>query len=429
MILYNCTILTGQIGEIIKNAAVCIKDDKIVDVGNENEILEKYMEDEEQINLDGKIIMPGLSNPYTSFYINEFGMIHKMAYSDLPTYEKFSKIVGYSETMVEDEDLFEDIVRLGGYKSLINGITTSIVSIPYSKNISRIDQICESIGVKIKPSPIFLTENGIPRAYRRELINNKNISSITILGVWGLEDEDYEFIQEFFDAGKRIRIVLVDYEQEERYSQLKHGEKLLEVLKKHNVLSKKVDIIFAGKIDKDFLDYISYKGVRIIKAVRTEQMEIEGSPELLDLLGRGVKVAIGTGIIDYSLFNEAKTLLISEKAHGKSNYNILYNEVERTIFMNNYQFASDELATQMGKIAGGYDADITILNSRTGDFIFNTETPFTEISFAIGSEVEVWGAIVSGKISLWDRKLQSSDMSLIRRIQKDINKRTQIIEL
>jgi cytosine/adenosine deaminase-related metal-dependent hydrolase len=150
-------------------------------------------------------------------------------------------------------------------------------------------------------------------------------------------------------------------------------------------------------------------------------MEINTSPNLLDMLGRGMKVAIGTGLIDYSLFNEAKTLLITEKFNNKAKHNILYNEVERTIFMNNYQFTSDEFDLQLGQIRSGKEADFTILSSRTGDYIFNTNTPFTEISFRMGNEIEVSGAVVGGEISLWDREPQKVDTKEIRRIQKKIN--------
>jgi cytosine/adenosine deaminase-related metal-dependent hydrolase len=195
----------------------------------------------------------------------------------------------------------------------------------------------------------------------------------------------------------------------------------MNIIKENGLLSKKVDVIYAGNITPEVMDYFASKGVRLIKSVRTELMEINTSPNLLDMLGRGMKVAIGTGLIDYSLFNEAKTLLITEKFNNKAKHNILYNEVERTIFMNNYQFTSDEFDLQLGQIRSGKEADFTILSSRTGDYIFNTNTPFTEISFRMGNEIEVSGAVVGGEISLWDREPQKVDTKEIRRIQKKIN--------
>jgi predicted amidohydrolase YtcJ len=89
--------------------------------------------------------------------------------------------------------------------------------------------------------------------------------------------------------------------------------------------------------------------------------------------------------------------------------------------MNNYQFTSDEFDLQLGQIRSGKEADFTILSSRTGDYIFNTNTPFTEISFRMGNEIEVSGAVVGGEISLWDREPQKVDTKEIRRIQKKIN--------
>lgn len=421
MILKNCKVLTGNLGEVIENGSVYIKNEKIIDVGETEKILEKYP-DEQTKDLDGKIILPGLSNPYTSFYINELSMLYMLINSKLSPYEKFSKIVGYSEKLVDEEKLFEYIIKLGGYKSMINGITSTIVSIPYSKNISKIKELCDSIGIKIKPSPVFLTETGIPRAYRDDLINNTEISSITLLGVWGLEKEDYEFLKKFINSGKRVRIVIIDFKQEERYCKLKYGKNLLSVFKENNILSKNIDIIFAGNVNSEIIDFFSSKSVRLIKSLRAELSELEKTPDLLDMLGRGMKVSIGTGTTDYSIFDEAKTLLVTEKSHNKSKASIIYNEVERTIFMNNYLFTSEEFGVQLGKIAPGTEADITILNSRTGVFKFTSNTPFTEISFKIGSELEVFGTIVGGKIAMWDRKPKIANVKEIKKIQKKLNK-------
>ncbi|MDK2945605.1 MAG: hypothetical protein PWQ85_369 [Geotoga sp.] len=422
MILKNCTLLTGAIGEVIENGAVYVQDGKVIDVGSAEKILEKYGVEEKNIrDLNKKILLPGLTNPYTSYYINELNLNSKLRDSNLPPYEKFSKIVNFALNKSDETELFKDIMTLGSFKSLINGVTSSIVSLPYSKNITYVKEIAEQIGVRVKPSPILLTENGIARNIRDDILENRDIKSLTILGVWGLEKEDYDFLEKFLNDGRRLRIAIVDFQQEERYAMLKHGKELMNIIRENNLLSKKVDVIYAGNVTAEVMDYFASKGVRLIKSVRTELMEINTSPNLLDMLGRGMKVAIGSGLIDYSLFNEAKTLLITEKFNNKAKHNILYNEVERTIFMSNYQFSSEEFDLQLGQISSGKEADFTILSSRTGDYIFNTNTPFTEISFRMGNEIEVSGAVVGGEISLWDREPQKADTKEIRRIQKKIN--------
>ncbi|SDC03949.1 hypothetical protein [Geotoga petraea] len=422
MILKNCTLLTGAIGEVIENGAVYVQDGKVIDVGSAEKILEKYGVEEKNIrDLNKKILLPGLTNPYTSYYINELNLNSKLRDSNLPPYEKFSKIVNFALNKSDETELFKDIMTLGSFKSLINGVTSSIVSLPYSKNITYVKEIAEQIGVRVKPSPILLTENGIARNIRDDILENRDIKSLTILGVWGLEKEDYDFLEKFLNDDRRLRIAIVDFQQEERYAMLKHGKELMNIIRENNLLSKKVDVIYAGNVTAEVMDYFASKGVRLIKSVRTELMEINTSPNLLDMLGRGMKVAIGSGLIDYSLFNEAKTLLITEKFNNKAKHNILYNEVERTIFMSNYQFSSEEFDLQLGQISSGKEADFTILSSRTGDYIFNTNTPFTEISFRMGNEIEVSGAVVGGEISLWDREPQKADTKEIRRIQKKIN--------
>lgn len=420
MIFKNCTILTGVIGEKIDNSAIYFKKNKIIDVGNNDEILRKYPH-EEMFNLDQKLVLPGLTNPYASFYINELAILSKMKDSTLSPYEKFSKIITYFQKIIDDEDLFEKIIKLGSFKSLINGITSTIISLPFTKNIDKIQEITENIGLKVKVSPLLLTENGINEETKNLILNDDSISSISILGLWGLEEKDYLFLKEFISKGKRLKIFIVDFIQEERYCMLKHGKELLDILRNTGLLNKYVDIVFAGNINDNYMDFFSQKGVRFIKSIRTELMEIGYTPNLLYMLGRGIKVAIGTGVIDYSLFNEANTLLTTEKFNNKAKQNILFNEVERTIFSNNFSFTSEEFKSQIGKISPGYEADMTIISSKTGEILLESKTPFTELSFKVGTEFDVFGTVVNGDISIWEGKPKKVDIRNIKRLQREMN--------
>jgi len=420
VILKNCTLLTGNIGEVIQDASIVIKGDKIVDLVTSDRPFEKHA-DKETYDMQGKIVIPGLSNPYSSFYISELGLLNRLLNSDLPSYEKFLKIYGYSEKIFSSHDFFEKLVRMAAYKSIYNGLTSTVIAIPVSKNLPDMNSSTLDLGIKIKYSPVILSENGINKALKDELLANDNISSITLLGIWGLENEDYDFLRTFMEKGKRIKILMVDFNQEDRYSMLKHGKGLLEILKNQNILSKKIDIVFSVNIGQDLMDLFATKGIRLIKSIRTEVTEIGFSKNILDLLGRGMKIAIGTGLIDYSLFEEAKALLISEKLNGKAKQSIIYNEIERTIFMNNYQFIGEEFGTQLGKVAAGADADLTVLNYKTGKYLFKTNTPFTEIALKVGCDVDIYGTIVGGKVSMWEGKILQMDQTEMIKIQNEIN--------
>jgi len=422
MILTNCTILTGNISEVIQNGAIYIKDNKIVSVDLNEKILEKHSEHDTDIrDMEGKILIPGLSNPFSNFYINELNFFDKIVGSNLPPYEKFSKIINHIKNISDNEFIFERVVKLASFKSLINGVTSVIVTLPFSENLKYLKEFSDSLGIKLKASPMILVENGFSNEIKENLLNNPNIYSITLLGAWGLETSDYEFLKEFMSKGKRVKVIIIDFNLEDRYSRLKHGRNLLDVFKENNFLSRNVDIVFAGNITSTYMDQLASKGTRFIKSIRTELTEIGNTPKLIDMMGRGIKVSIGTSFSDYSLFDEAKFLITFEKFNNKIKPELLNSEVERTIFLNNYSVTSEEFGLQMGKIHPGYDADISILNCRTGDILIDSKNPFTQLASKISNEIEIFGVMVSGEFVVWDRKPKKIDIRVIKRLQKEIN--------
>ena len=70
-LLYNGTLIDGNGGEPLLNAAILIKDDKILDVGEENSI---YLPDEEikKIDAGGMFILPGFIDTHIHVMTNGF---------------------------------------------------------------------------------------------------------------------------------------------------------------------------------------------------------------------------------------------------------------------------------------------------------------------------------------------------------------------
>lgn len=103
---------------IIRNGAVCIKDDRIIDIGSTENLVAKY---KESIIIDakGKVVMPGLINTHL-----HSGLIRGTA-EDLPIMEWLTLKVNPKHMVVEPDDAY--IASKVCYSESLLGGTTTVV--------------------------------------------------------------------------------------------------------------------------------------------------------------------------------------------------------------------------------------------------------------------------------------------------------------
>lgn len=124
MILSNCLIITNdENNNFYENGAVLIKDKLIEDVGENQDILKKYP-DEEVIDLKGKLLMPGMICAHSHIYS---AYARGMAVSK-PTDNFFNVLENLWWSL--DRELTTEDVRLNALttymESIANGVTTVI---------------------------------------------------------------------------------------------------------------------------------------------------------------------------------------------------------------------------------------------------------------------------------------------------------------
>ncbi len=178
--IYNGTLIDGNGGEPLLNAAILIKDNKIVSVGEENSIL---LPDEEvkRIDAGGMFILPGFIDVHVHVMANGF-RDEDTLYDPLSLYfykgaANCRKTIEAGVTTVRDAGLADIGVKMAIEQGLVLGPRIQISVIPLSITGGHFD-FWRNSGVDIKISYPGLPEHicdGAPEVRKRvrEIIRSK----------------------------------------------------------------------------------------------------------------------------------------------------------------------------------------------------------------------------------------------------------------
>jgi hypothetical protein len=86
-----------------------------------------------------------------------------------------------------------------------------------------------------------------------------------------------------------------------------------------------------------------------------------------DLLGRGMKVCLGSGFLDFDVQNEVQALILGERQSKHFSQRVLDYEVQKLLFTNNYKLLEKHFGKVSGMLREGYPSDI-VFAKKKNDF-------------------------------------------------------------
>lgn len=128
-IIYSGTIVTMQNGKVIKDGAVVVEKEFIVDVGKTREILRKYPRGYERLDAKGKVVIPGLINTHQHAAMS---LLRGYA-DDLPLQEWLEKWIWPIEGHMTANDIYIGAL-LTALESILGGTTTVNTMYHYTPN-------------------------------------------------------------------------------------------------------------------------------------------------------------------------------------------------------------------------------------------------------------------------------------------------------
>jgi 5-methylthioadenosine/S-adenosylhomocysteine deaminase len=119
ILIHNGTILTMHNGKVIRQGAIAIEEEAIVEVGKNQELKRKYGRGYEKIDAKGKIILPGFVNTHQHAAMS---LLRGYA-DDLPLQEWLEKWIWPTEKHMTSHDIYVGAL-LTAVESIMGGTTT-----------------------------------------------------------------------------------------------------------------------------------------------------------------------------------------------------------------------------------------------------------------------------------------------------------------
>lgn len=418
MILTNGRVITqDKNNPYIENGAVVIKKEKIIAVGKAEEILKNYSDDE-IIDVENKVIMPGIINAHHHIYS---AFARGMASSGKAP-KDFMEILEGLWWKIDKKLTLEDL-KYSAYTTYIDCIKNGVTTVfdhnasPYAvkNSLFTIANAAQKLGIRTclcyevsDRDGEEILKDGIDENinFIKEYNNN---SQNMIKGMFGLHaaftlsNESLAMCREKMEginAGYHVHVAEGKADLED--SLAKYGKRVVERLNEFGILGKKTLAVHCIHIDENELNILKDTDTYVVHNPESNMGNAVGCQPFLKLFEKGITTGLGTDGYTSDMFESMKVANIIHK-HVNQNPSVAWGEVPEAMFENNRKIAGEYFEGELGILKEGALADVIVVD-------YDPLTPLTENN--INSHIlfgmmgrSVVTTIINGKTVMHDRKL------------------------
>lgn len=432
MILINGRVITqDKNNPYFENGAVVIENEKIIAVDKTEEILKKYS-DEKIIDVDGKVIMPGIINAHHHIY-SAFARGMK---STGKAPKDFMEILEGLWWKIDKKLTLADL-KYSAYTTYIDCIKNGVTTVfdhnasPYAveNSLFTIANAAKKLGIRTCLCYEVSDRDGekIMREGIEENINfikeyNSNCQNM-IKGMFGLHaaftlsDETLKMCTEKMkglNAGYHVHTAegIADLED----SLAKYGKRVVERLNDFGILGKKTLAVHCIHINENELKILKETETNVVHNPESNMGNAVGCQPFLKIYEEGINVGLGTDGYTSDMFESMKVANIIHK-HENKNPSVAWGEVPAALFENNRKIAAEYFNGELGILKAGALADVIVVD-------YDPLTPLTAENFnshilfgMMGRSVVT--TIINGEIVMLDRKIINIDEKEIFRESRE----------
>ena len=425
MIIGNGRLITNsdKIG-FMDNGAVLIKGNVVEEIGD-FETLKKANPNEEVLDANGQLIMPGMICAHSHIYS---AYARGMAPSGAT--DNFFNILENLWWKLDRSLGLEDI-KLNAYttyaESIKSGVTTLIDHhasghcIPGS--LFALEEVAKKIGVRT--SLCFeTTDRDGKEATKAGIKENVDFIKHTlkdnddmVKGLFGMHasftisDETMSLIKEAMegvDAGYHVHVT---EGIEDQYDSLKkYGRKVGERLYDWGILGDKTLAIHCIHLSQGEMDIIKATDTSVVTNPESNMNNAVGAPPVVQLLKKGVRVGLGSDAYTQDMFESMKVSNILQ-SHHLADPTVGFMETKALQFDNNPAICAKYWNKPLGKIEKGAFADIIVVDYKPHTPIGENNW-FGHLLFGVNGGM-VRHTMINGKLVMKDRVILTVDMDKI----------------
>lgn len=436
MILKNGRVITQDKDRpYIEDGAVVIEGNKIIAVDTTENILAKYKE-EDIIDVDGKVIMPGFINTHHHIYS---AFVRGMASSGKPN-ENFLEILENLWWKIDKKLSLEDL-KYSAYTTYIDCIKKGVTTV-FDHNASpfavtgSLDSIADAAkDLGLRTCLCYEVSDRDGEKIAQEGID-ENINFIKkyntdeqnmIKGMFGLHasftlsDETLRKCDEELkglNAGYHVHVAegIDDLEQ----CLEKYGKRVVERLRDMDILGDKTIAVHCIHVTDDELNILRDTNTMVVHNPESNMGNAVGCQPFLELHQKGITIGLGTDGYTSDMTESMKVANIIHK-HVKQNPSVAWGEVPVSMFENNRKIAQKYFSGDLGILRAGALADVIVVD-------YDPLTPMNEnninshILFGFTGK-DVVTTIIDGKVIMQDRKLVGINEKEIFKTSREVAKK------
>ena len=436
MILKNGRVITQDKDRpYIEDGAVVIEGNKIIAVDTTENILAKYKE-EDIIDVDGKVILPGFINTHHHIYS---AFARGMASSGKPN-ENFLEILENLWWKIDKKLSLEDL-KYSAYTTYIDCIKKGVTTV-FDHNASpfavtgSLDSIADAAkDLGLRTCLCYEVSDRDGEKIAQEGID-ENINFIKkyntdeqnmIKGMFGLHasftlsDETLRKCDEELkglNAGYHVHVAegIDDLEQ----CLEKYGKRVVERLRDMDILGDKTIAVHCIHVTDDELNILRDTNTIVVHNPESNMGNAVGCQPFLELHQKGITIGLGTDGYTSDMTESMKVANIIHK-HVKQNPSVAWGEVPVSMFENNRKIAQKYFSGDLGILRAGALADVIVVD-------YDPLTPMNEnninshILFGFTGK-DVVTTIIDGKVIMQDRKLVGINEKEIFKTSREVAKK------
>jgi putative selenium metabolism protein SsnA len=439
MLIINSALITfDEKTQVIRDGAILIADEHIADLGSTAELTAKYP-NEEILDAQGKLAMPGLICAHTHFY----GAFARGMAIPGEAPQNFPEILEKLWWQL-DKALYWQDIRYSALVCLIDAIrhgTTALIDHHASPSAieGSLDIIAEAVeeaGVRaclcyevtdrdgeekaregIRENERFIKQVAsmqVSKYASESTCKPANLQTCKLAASFGLHasltlsDETLEkAVGVANDLSVGCHIHVAEDMADQRDSLKKSGLRVVERLNKFGVLGPKTIAVHCVHVDAYEMEILRNTGTRVIHNPRSNMNNAVGVADVPDMLKRGIEVGLGNDGFSNNMFTEMHVAYLVHKLNQGDPRVMGADQVMQMAFAHNARTAELFFPGPLGELSVGALADVVLVDYKPTTPLTAGNFPWHIIFGVDGTGVDT--TIVGGRVLMQNRELLSLD--------------------
>lgn len=440
----NAIIWTGE-GRFFQNGAVIVENGKIIQIGDSVTINQQAPPGIEIIDLEGKLMMPGLVCSHAHFY-GAFSRGMGLKVDEPPS--KFLEILKELWWRL-DKALDNESTELSALIYLVDAIksgTTTIIdhhssptAIPGSLDelakatvasgvrASLCYEVSDRDGEDAMKQGILENIRFIKRAFDIDtgLQTNPLLSATFGLhAAFTLSEETLslckEAVEELPEPIQRrvgFHIHVAEDSTDPTRSLEQYGIRTVQRLDRAGILNENTILGHCLDVDESEIDIIAKRGCSVVHNPESNMNNGVGVSNVSAMLDAGIQVGLGTDGITYDMFQESKTVYFVHKLEKKDPRAMGGDQLMQVAIKGSSEIASKGFDSKVGILIEGGFADMAILDYDPPTTLSAGNFPW-HLVFGMSSNL-VRHTIVGGRFLMKNRVIETLDVENIMKRARD----------